>query len=148
MVEANIPLRPLHISILGIHKVFEPLLCCLKGTWAHPYTVTLARLAPYLGSQGHLRNENDAITSRVVYQIGIFWSVSVGISRYLPYRYQQKTRSVQFGIKKGAIAPFFPQKGSNGPLFKELCPPFEEKRGERYKKGGMIPTEIPKAQQI
>jgi hypothetical protein len=51
-------------------------------------------------------------------------------------RYRRKTRSVQFGIKKGAIAPFFPQKGGNGPLFKELCPPFEEKRGERYKKGG------------
>jgi hypothetical protein len=82
------------------------------------------------------------------YCLGIFWSVLVGISWYLPYRYQWKTRSVQFGIKKGAIAPFFPLKGGSGPLFKELCPPFEEKRGERYKKGGMIPTEIPKAQQI
>ncbi len=24
----------------------------LKGTWVHPYTVTPARLAPYLGTQG------------------------------------------------------------------------------------------------
>ncbi len=44
--------------------------------------------------------------------------------------------SVQFGIKKWAIAPFFPQKGGSDPLLKELCPPFEEKRGERHKKGG------------
>ncbi len=63
MVEANIPLRPLHTSIFGKCKMFEPLLCCLKGMWAHPYAVTLAKLAPYLGSQGHLRNEKDAITS-------------------------------------------------------------------------------------
>jgi hypothetical protein len=44
------------------------------------------------------------------------------------------TESVFFG-KKGAIAPFFPQKGGNGPLFEEHSPPFEEKRGEQYKKG-------------
>ncbi len=29
----------------------------------HPYSVTLARPAPDLGSQGHLWSENDAITS-------------------------------------------------------------------------------------
>jgi hypothetical protein len=43
MVEANIHLRPLHTSILDIHKVFEPLVCCLKGIWLHPYTVTLSK---------------------------------------------------------------------------------------------------------
>ena len=31
MVEADIHLRPLHKYILDIHKVFEPLACCLKG---------------------------------------------------------------------------------------------------------------------
>ncbi len=73
--------------------------------------------------------------------VGCYWLVFLGI-------YQRKTRSVQFGIKKGVIAPFFPQKGGNGLLFKELCPPFDEIRGERYKKGGMTPTKLPKAQQI
>jgi hypothetical protein len=38
------------------------LVCCLKGVWVHPYTVTLARLALDLGIQVHLRSENDAIT--------------------------------------------------------------------------------------
>ncbi len=81
-------------------------------------------------------SSNTINFSRVAYQIGIFRSVSVGISRYLPYQYRRKTRSVHFGIKKGAIAPFFPQKGGNGPLFDEDSPPFEENRGERYEKGG------------
>ena len=63
MVETNTHLRPLQTSILDIHKVFEALVCCLKGTWLHPYTVTQAKLAPDLVCQGHLRSENDAITS-------------------------------------------------------------------------------------
>ena len=54
MVEADIHLRLLHTSILDIYKVFEPLVCCLKGVWVHPYTITLAKLAPDLGTQGHL----------------------------------------------------------------------------------------------
>ncbi len=48
MVEADIHLRPFHTSILDIYKVFGPLECCFKGIWLHPYTVTLARLAPDL----------------------------------------------------------------------------------------------------
>ena len=52
-----------------------------------------------------------------------------------PYHTDTNGKLGQY-IKKGAIAPLIPQKGDNGPLFKELCPPFEEKRGERYKKGG------------
>jgi hypothetical protein len=67
--------------------------------------------------------------------------VSVSISRYLPYRHRRKTRSVHSGIEKGAIAPFFPQKGGNGPLFGEDSPPFEEKGGNDTKKGGTILTE-------
>ncbi len=63
MVEADIHLRPLHTSLLDIYKVFEPLACYLKGIGLHPYTLTPAKLAPDLGSQGHLRRENDAITS-------------------------------------------------------------------------------------
>jgi hypothetical protein len=36
MVEANIHLRLLHTFILDIYKVFEQLLCCLKGICVHP----------------------------------------------------------------------------------------------------------------
>ena len=63
MVEADIHLRPLHTSIVGMYIVFGPLLCCLKGIWVHPYTVTLAKLSPDLGIQVHLRIWNDAMTS-------------------------------------------------------------------------------------
>jgi hypothetical protein len=63
MVEADIHFRPLHTSILDIYKVFERIVCCLKGIWVHPYSVTLARLAPDLGTQGLLWSENDAIIS-------------------------------------------------------------------------------------
>jgi hypothetical protein len=51
MDEADVPLKLLHTSILDIFKVIDPLVCCLKGTWVHPYTVTPARLAPDLGTQ-------------------------------------------------------------------------------------------------
>jgi len=36
----------LQTSILDIYKVFAPLVCCLKGVWVHPYTVTPTKLAP------------------------------------------------------------------------------------------------------
>jgi hypothetical protein len=48
MVEANIHLRPLHTTRLDIYKVFETLVCCLKGIWLHPYSITLAKLPPDL----------------------------------------------------------------------------------------------------
>ncbi len=64
MVEADIHLRLCHTSTLDIYKVFEPLVCCLKGIWLHPYTFTLAKLTQDLGSQGHLWSENDAVASR------------------------------------------------------------------------------------
>jgi hypothetical protein len=43
--------------------VFEPLTCCLKGIWEHPYTDTQAKLAKDFGLLGHLWSGNDAITS-------------------------------------------------------------------------------------
>ena len=58
MIETDIHLRPLHTSILDIYKVFESLVCCLKGIWLHMYTITPAKLVPDLGRQGHLRSEN------------------------------------------------------------------------------------------
>ena len=45
MFEADINPRTLHTSLLDIYKVFEPLVCCLKGIWFHPYSVTPAKLA-------------------------------------------------------------------------------------------------------
>ncbi len=62
MVEADIPFRLLHTSILDIYKVFETLVCCLKGIWLHSYTVTLAKFPQDLGIQVHLRSGNDAKT--------------------------------------------------------------------------------------
>ncbi len=61
MFEANVHLRLLHTSILDIYKVFEPLVCCLKVVWLHPYTITPAKLPPDLGRQVHLRSGNVAI---------------------------------------------------------------------------------------
>ncbi len=55
--------RQLHTSMLDIYKMFEALVCCLKGIWVLPYYITLARPAPDLGTQGHLWSENDAILS-------------------------------------------------------------------------------------
>jgi hypothetical protein len=52
IVEADICLRLLHTSKLGIYKGFEQLICCLKGVWVNPYTVTLAKPAPDLGTHG------------------------------------------------------------------------------------------------
>ncbi len=65
MFEADIHLRLLHTSIIDIYKVFEPLVCCLKGIWLHPYTVTPAKLLPDLGSQLHLRSKNDGRSSEL-----------------------------------------------------------------------------------
>ena len=62
MDESDINLRLLHISILGICKVFEPLICYLKGIWVHLHAVTMAKLAPDLRFVGPMWSENDAIT--------------------------------------------------------------------------------------
>jgi hypothetical protein len=61
MVEADINFRLLQTSIADICTVFEPLVCFLKGIWVHAYTMTMARLAQDLGTQGHLWSRNDAI---------------------------------------------------------------------------------------
>ena len=63
MIEADINFSMLQTSIADICKVFDPLICCLKGIWVHPYTITMARLAQDLGTQGHLWSGNDAIMS-------------------------------------------------------------------------------------
>jgi hypothetical protein len=78
---------------------------------------------------------------RVVYHIGIFRTVSVGISWYLPYRYQRKSWPVHFciiflagtpfSLKKGALAPFLREEEGTGPLFDTASPPFAEKKSSR-----------------
>ena len=90
---------------------------------------------------GVRRKHKVSFFSRVVHQIGIFRSVSVGISWYLPYRYQRKSWSVHVGILflvgtpfsliKGALASFLREKGGTSPLFDTASPPFEEKRSSR-----------------
>jgi hypothetical protein len=37
---------PCHKSIFNVYKVFEALVCCHKGIWLHPYTITPAKLPP------------------------------------------------------------------------------------------------------
>jgi len=54
LVEDDIHLRPLNTSILDIHKVFEALVCSLKGIWVHPYTIPLAKNGPRFGISGLL----------------------------------------------------------------------------------------------
>jgi hypothetical protein len=53
---------------------------------------------------------------RVGYQFGIFGWCRLFFSSYLPYQYQRKTWLVHFGIKILVGTPFFPKKGSIGPL--------------------------------
>jgi hypothetical protein len=54
MVEAEIHLRLLPTSSSDVYKVFEPLVCCLKGIWLHPYTITPAQVGPRFGDSGSL----------------------------------------------------------------------------------------------
>ena len=84
-----------------------------------------------------------SVGSRVVYPIGIFWSVSVSISWYLPYRYRRKIWSVQFSIKKGAIAPFFPKKGVMVPFLRISAPLLKKKGGNDTKRGERYRPKIP-----
>ena len=76
----------------------------------------------------------------------------VGIRSVFLRYYQYHTEGKLGRYQKGGNGPLFPQKGGNGPLFEELQPPFGKKGGgkggEYTKKGGTIPTAIPKIQQI
>jgi hypothetical protein len=64
MFEAVILIKLLPTSILDIYKVFEPLVCCIKGIWVHPYIIPVAKkLAPDLGILCCSESGNDANTS-------------------------------------------------------------------------------------
>jgi hypothetical protein len=78
------------------------------------------------------------VLSRVVYQFGIFGRYSVGISPVLPIPYRRKTRSVHFGIKKGAVPPFFLRRGAMAPFLRTPTPFWKKggRKGGKFKKGG------------
>ncbi len=54
MAEADIHLRPLYASLLCINKVFELLVCGLKGVLVHPYRYT-GQVGPGFGDSGSLQ---------------------------------------------------------------------------------------------
>ena len=108
MAEADINLRPFHTSIFDIYKGFEPLVCCLKGLWVHPYTVTPAKLAPDLGIQVHLRSEHDAITSC----FGLISTSDPFIHTYYAYTLSQGHVSAPLYHYTGQVGPRFRDSGS------------------------------------
>jgi hypothetical protein len=54
MVEADINLRLIPISISDKNYIFKLMVCCLTGMWEHPYAIIQAKLAPDFGFWGHL----------------------------------------------------------------------------------------------
>jgi hypothetical protein len=79
------------------------------------------------------------IKSKVVYRFDIFGRYLVGISPVLPIPYRRKTRSAHFGIKKGAVPPFFLKRGAMAPFLRSFGKKGGgkggsiQKRGERYR---------------
>ena len=45
MVEVAILFKLIPTSIFDICIMFEPMVCCHKGIWVHPYTIPPAKLA-------------------------------------------------------------------------------------------------------
>jgi hypothetical protein len=71
-----------HTPILDLCKVFESLVCCLKGIWLHPYTVTPAKLPLDLGIQVHLRSGN--VVSRLdMYHTNVLMYYTLGFLVHL-----------------------------------------------------------------
>ncbi len=114
MVEADIHFRPLHTSIWDIYKVFETLICCLKGIWLRPYTVTLAKFLPDLGIQVHLRSGNDATTSllRLIFTSDHF--------SYMHIRHIQSVWAIGTLSQGHMVAPLYRYTGQVGPRFWDL----------------------------
>ncbi len=103
MVEADIHLRLIHTSIEDIYKVFEPLVCCLKGIWLHPYTNTLAKLSPDLWSQCHNI---------------IFWDWYLPqIASYIHIRHIQSVWAIGMLSQGHMGAPLFRYTGQVAPRF-------------------------------
>ena len=128
--------------------------CRRRAVSSYRPSPSLCRPSPFCPLPSSCRpslSSCGVVVSRVVYQFGIFGRYSVGISPVLPIPYQRKTRLVHFGIKKGAVPPFFLRRGAMAPFLRTPTPFWKKggKKGGKYtKKGGTIPTEIPKIQQI
>jgi hypothetical protein len=108
-VKADIHLRLIPTSLLDMNRVFQLLLCCLKGIWVHFHTITPARLAPDLWSQGHLWSDNDFITS---------WLRLTSTSDPFIHPYYAYTKSVwAIGmLSEGHVgAPLYHYTGQVGP---------------------------------
>ena len=127
---------------------------CYINFFSVPKYSTLSTKLPIILAKCTLARKKG-VFFRVVYRIGIFRSVSVGISRYLPYRYQRKSRSVHFGIiflagtpfslKKGALDPFLRKKGAPA-LFLIQPAPLLRKKGVPAKL--VIPTKNTSPQKL
>jgi hypothetical protein len=59
------PLKTTSYILLDIYKVFEPLVCFLKGIWVHRNIITPAKLVPDLGILGGLWSESNTIMPRL-----------------------------------------------------------------------------------
>ena len=110
MVEADIHLRPLHASILYIYKVFQLLVCCLKGIWVHPYT-TPAKLAPDLGTQGHLLQSENISTKS--------WLRLISTSDHFihPYQTYKKVLSHWYAVSRSYGCTLISYTSQVGPRF-------------------------------
>ncbi len=111
MFEADIQFRPLHTSILDIYKMFEPLVCCIKGIWVNPYTVTPAKLAPDLGILGPLWT-----VIIVPLRHGWGWYPSQTASHIL-IRHIQSVWDIVMLSQGHMVAPLYHYTGQIGPRF-------------------------------
>ncbi len=109
MVEADIHFRPLHKSIVDICKVFETLVCCLKGIWMHPYSIALAGWPQIRGLRGSL--EEWKWCDNVMVEADIHAHLITIVSWECPHRFSTPTGkpSPRSNI---AYQPAFPCKGS------------------------------------
>ncbi len=114
MFEADMHFGPLHTSILGIYKVFEPLVCCIKGIWVHPYTVTPAKLAPDLGILGRLWS-----VKMVPLHHSWFWYLPQTATHIL-ISHTQSVWAIGMLSQENMGAPLYRYTGQVGPRFVKL----------------------------
>ncbi len=101
-----------HIQI-GIYKVLEPLICCLKGILLYPYTVTPAKLPPDLGIQVHLRSGKYATT---------FWLRLISTSEHFihPYLTYTKCLSYWYAVSRAYCSTLIPLHWPSWPQIWEV----------------------------
>ncbi len=110
MVEADIHFRLLHTPILDICKVFETLVCCLKGIWLPPYTITLAKFPPDLGFRFTWGVETMS-------QRHCWGWYSPQTTSYIPIRYIQSVWAIGMLPQGHMVAPLYHYTGQVAPRF-------------------------------